>query len=203
MLTYLFPTTKKEPPSSDKIQVYLGPPGSITTCLVHAMTREAERLMPIELSTDPSWDRPGNPAIWIKGKPPVHGWAPVCRYLGRMCHMHPSNPDHAIIVDETLDDLGEFIAPFTQLDSDDLRRKWIRSHMRPYLKRLEDTVDDETLCLYGFDAPTIADVCWRFAINWIMEWHLEHDEPRDIFKDTPLLLKWFEDEFPEQQKDDC
>ena len=35
----------------------------------------------------------------------------------------------------------------------------------------------------------------------IMEWHLEHDEPRDIFKDMPLLLKWFEDEFPEQE--DC
>ena len=189
--------------SSENIVVYLGPPGGITTRLVHAMRREVEEVMHVDVASEPSWDRPGHPAVWVKGRAAVHGWAPVCRYLGRLCHMHPSDPEHALIIDETLDDLAEFVAPFTQLDADDLRRKWIRSHMKPYLNRLAGTIDDETLCLYEFDAPTVADVCWRAAIHWILEWHLDHDEPRDTFKDMPLLRSWFEDEGREEDTEEC
>lgn len=179
----------------DAIILYLGPPGSIENRIMKAMKKEADECVEIKLCLEPHQGQ--TTAVWAKGMSVIHGWGPACRYLGRLCHMYPSTPEHALILDEAFDELSRFMRPFVELESDALTYEHNRRHVKPYLERLEKNLKiTKSERLYGFDGSTVADVCWRAAIEWVLEWHIDEDDPEQFLFEYggAYLSRWFFDE---------
>lgn len=190
----LFPPDEPAKQSyEDDILLYLGRPGSIENRIMKDMKKEADECFEIKLWSEPR--RGQVTAVWAKGMPVVHGWGPACRYLGRLCHMYPSTPEHALILDEALDELSRFMRSFDELEGDVLTQERTRRHVKPYLGRLGKHLSiTKSTYLYGFDGPTIADVCWHAAIEWVLEWHIDQD-PEEFLTECggDTLSQWFFD----------
>lgn len=194
LLEKLFSKDAIESDESDDASIVLfpGPPGSIENRIVCAMKEEADESIAISLCTRKGEE---TTAVWIEGLPVVHGWAPAVRLLGRKCHMYSSTPEHALLLDEALDDLARFIRPFVEYE--ELTPKWVKSHIRNDLERLGKTLEvTDGGCLCTFDDPTVADVCWRVVIDWVFEWHLQDYDPEELLFEYggSHLVRWFFDE---------
>lgn len=103
------------------------------------------------------------PCLWIDDDAPLHGWAAVCRYLGRLWRLHPVHPANAAHVDSALEILQELVARLHGAGPD----AFIATAIRTLDARLACT--PEGPWLEGMADPTVADVCWAGALEWLAQ----------------------------------
>jgi hypothetical protein len=110
----------------------------------------------------------------------VQGCLAVCRYFGRRWRLYPLHPEHALLVDGLLDRLAEHLA-LTPLDAPPPPAT-IAGYLADFFANtksstvgkmvpdvLESLFDDEETWLEGFARPTLADVCWKGAVGWMVD----------------------------------
>lgn len=109
------------------------------------------------------------PTIWIDNDHPVSGCMTVCRYLGRQWRLLPVDPVTCATVDSSLELLQAFMYPFVA-EAFDEDKLYMCDHIAVFATILEDSfVYDETNHLNGFEADTLADVCWTAAWKHVMD----------------------------------
>ena len=93
----------------------------------------------------------------------------MCRYLGRQWRLLPVNPATCATVDSSLELLQSFMYPFVA-DTFDEDKLQMCDHIAVFATILEDSfVYGETNHLNGFEADTLADICWSAAWKHVME----------------------------------
>ena len=109
------------------------------------------------------------PALWIDDDSPVCGCMTVCRYLGRQWRLLPINPVTCAAVDSSLELLQSFMHPFVA-DTFDGDKRRICDHLAVFATLLESSFEyGETNHLSGFEADTLADICWSAAWKHVMD----------------------------------
>ena len=99
----------------------------------------------------------------------ARGAVTVCRYLGRLWRLYPVYPRNALTVDEFL----ELLADLDEYDDHTL------------LATVDARLGADAF-LGGFQAPTIADVCWHACICWLYGRGWAGSET------LPNLSRWFQ-----------
>jgi len=152
-------------PAPKSILIYAGDEGSlhrsIVTELIHLCSFEQ-----LTLVDTPERSRP---ALWIDNDIPVSGCMTVCRYLGRQWRLLPINPVTCATVDSSLELLQSFMYPFVA-DTFGEDKLQMCDHIAVFATILEDSFPYcETNHLNGFEADTLADVCWSAAWKHVMD----------------------------------
>ena len=130
------------------------------------------------------------PRCWVgdhDGTRTVTGCFCIVRYLGRLSRQYPVCPENALYLDESLDQLRNFVVRANELAlTDDLT---FDSYVRSSLTILDSRMMDGEY-LENFDKQSLADTCWRSALKWILRdklWILE-----DAYDEFPNVCDWYE-----------
>jgi hypothetical protein len=152
-------------PAPKSIRIYAGGDGSLHKSIVTELvdTCVFEQLT---LVACPGRSRP---ALWIDDDAPVSGCITVCRYLGRQWRLLPVDPVACATVDSSLELLQSFMYPFVA-DTFDQDKLQMCDHVAVFATILDDTfLYGETNHLNGFEADTLADICWSAAWKHVMD----------------------------------
>lgn len=152
-------------PAPKSIRIFAGDEGSIHRSIVTELvdTCAFEQLTLVE---SPERSRP---TLWIDDDVPVAGCMTVCRYLGRQWRLLPINPATCATVDSSLELLQSFMYPFVA-DTFDEDKLQMCDHIAVFATILEDSfIYGETNHLNGFEADTLADICWSAAWKHVMD----------------------------------
>ena len=165
------------------IRVYPGERGSLYRAIVMDLV-DVCALSQLEVVETPERSRP---TIWIDNEAPATGCITVCRYLGRHWRLLPVNPTTCAAVDSSLELLQSFLHPFV---AETLTESiHMCDHVAVFASLLEDSFAvGESQHLNGFDADTLADVCWAATWKHVMDMEgvtLDSEE-------YPNLYSWME-----------
>jgi len=158
ILEYAHPTPKS-------IRIYAGDEGSLHRSIVTELVDSCafEQLTLVDCAER------SRPTLWIDNDPPVSGCMTVCRYLGRQWRLLPVNPATCASVDSSLELLQTFMYPFVA-DTFDENNLQMCDHVAVFATILEDSfLHGETNHLNGFEADTLADICWSAAWKHVMD----------------------------------
>lgn len=152
-------------PAPKSIRIYAGEKGSIHRSIVTELV-DVCAFDQLTLVDCPERSRP---ALWIDDDVPVFGCMTVCRYLGRQWRLLPVNPATCATVDSSLELLQSFMHPLVAdtFEEDKLR---MCDHIAVFASILEDSfLYGETNHLNGFEADTLADICWSAVWKHVMD----------------------------------
>ena len=165
------------------VRVYPGETGSLYRSIVMDLVNVCA-LPQLEVVETPERSRP---TLWIDNETPVAGCITVCRYIGRHWRLLPVNPTTCATVDSSLELLQSFMYPFVaETFTESIQ---MCDHVAVFASLLEDSFAvGETQHLNGFEADTLADVCWAAAWKHVMDMEgvtLDSEE-------YPNLYAWME-----------
>ena len=151
-------------PMPATIRVYPGEAGSLYRAIVMDVV-EVCALSQIEVVETPERSRP---TLWIDNDAPVSGCMTVCRYLGRHWRLLPVNPATCATVDSSLELLQSFMYPFVaETFTESIQ---MCDHVAVFSSLLDNSFAvGETGHMNGFEADTLADVCWAAAWKHVMD----------------------------------
>ena len=169
-------------PMPASIRIYPGAPESVHRDIVLHLV-DVCSFSEVELVDASERSRP---TLWIEDNEPVEGCMTVCRYLGRHMRLLPVNPTTCATVDASLELLQSFVHPFvTAADADGGA---LKNHVALFASLLEDSFESHvsTRHLDGFEADTLADVCWTTAWKHV----IANDAAPPSADDYPNLHSW-------------
>lgn len=108
----------------------------------------------------------------------------LCRYVGKMAGLYPTDDLQALYCDEVMDaieDLTHYIVPTFSLKDEELRtarEKLVNGWMTTYLRGLEGLLTRGGDYFAG-NRLTVADIKAFVVTNWLCSGHLEH-VPKDL-----------------------
>lgn len=189
ILEYAYPAPKS-------IRIFAGDEGSLHKSIVTELVNSCA----FEQLTLVDCQERSRPALWIDDDLPVSGCMTVCRYLGRQWRLLPINPATCATVDSSLELLQSFMYPFIAetFDEDKLQ---MCDHIAVFATILEDSFFyGETNHLNGFEADTLADICWSAAWKHVMEM----EGVTLPISDCPNLHEWmiYQGILEEEEEDD-
>lgn len=152
-------------PTPTYLQIYPGVPNSLHRRLVIDVV-DACSIAEVELVETPERTRP---TLWIDGDAPVEGCMAVCRYLGRLMRLLPVNPVSCARVDASLELLQSFVHAVTSSEEGGGEER--ASRVAVFASLLEDSFESHasTKHMDGFNADTLADVCWAAAWKHVVD----------------------------------
>ena len=161
------------------ISLYAGVEGTLEHCIVMSAVKATEGL-PVVLVAPRVGGRQDKdrPILWLEGDEAhgIEGCTSIARYLGRHWRMHPTDPEHAFLVDSLLERLERVVVTGPQ------------PHCLHYLDScLLPRTQKGSGWLHGFSERTMADVCWRAALTWFYV----SDKPWYEAKEVPRFHMWF------------
>jgi hypothetical protein len=129
------------------------------------------------------------PSMWLEDEAKsVEGCMTVCRYFGKQWRLLPVNPATCADVDSSLELLQSFLYPIVgDLVSQPAQ---LSNHVATFCSLLEDTFRFDDVChhLNGFEADTLADLCWASAWRHVIDKHqIIIDEV-----EYPRLYEWMQ-----------
>jgi hypothetical protein len=89
------------------------------------------------------------------------GMLAVCRYLGRLWRLYPTDPANALAIDSALDLLQRFCGAARHAD------EALLPVLRAFLRALEDRMElHDSVWLEAMGCASLADLCWAAAYEW-------------------------------------
>jgi glutathione S-transferase len=134
------------------------------------------------------------PVLFIDGKPLAQSNA-ICRYVGKLTDMYPSNPWQAALCDEILDTVEEVtmhIGATMALGDEDKkvrRQKLTAEVLPPLLKGLESRLQTSGNSFMVNDRLSVADLKTFDLVNWLSSGMLDHIAKDYVATTTPALAK--------------
>lgn len=170
-------------PLPASVRVFAGPPGSLERCIVRGVLGVVDVPGLVECGAAAA----SLPTLWIaEDDVGVHGCLAICRYLGRLWRLYPTDPVAALGVDSALEQLSGLLTSLP-LTSPAVVLAQHLTELEARFERYEEK-DQRTPWLEGMDQPSLADVCWAAALRWVL-----YATERDGLPDThPRVRRWWE-----------
>jgi hypothetical protein len=163
-------------PVPERVEVYAGE--GLDRAIVMRVVRACHVPCAARASDDDEDAAP--PVVWLGDEEVARGVFAVCRYLGRLSRLYPTNPLGAASVDTVLEQLYHLA-----LGEDEITRWVVQAH----LVALDERLVDGEAWLENLDAFSLADACWAGALEWAEQ---ELDTPMcDLMTDVPDLAAWW------------
>lgn len=184
LVTWLKPYIKAYMyPLPTDVEVYMGIPGSITFEITKYVQRQVDHLECVHVTSSSADDSLTVPTVCIDYELQTSkGFMCVCRYLGRLAHLHPSIPEDAVVVDASLELLQKCVADFECKNGDN-------NHLAAiHLSGLEERMESDSEMI-ELDNVCLADICWYGAIQWMYQQGIV---PQDLNTVYPNVSLWLE-----------
>lgn len=154
------------------IDVFCGAPGTMEHAITRCVTRWCGGIPNLQEVNITFTDDTSHAQVWINDeREGLGGYLTVCRYLGRLWHIYPTNPSSAVLVDGLLDTLDRFVRDIVRVHTAQqgagvsTESEAISRILKTYVTHsLEPRMGE---WLEDMDAPSLADVCWAGALKWL------------------------------------
>lgn len=129
--------------------------------------------------------RPGAPQAELADGTRIVGTMPLCRFLGRIYRLTPTDPRDSALIDTTLDDLSLLLVAGAAEESGESPHSVLvrpgahgthAAHLA-LLDQLSAYLAEGTAHLNGMDSESLADVLWKAAVQWLIaQGYLNEDD---------------------------